>query len=359
MDDECRLIGMTDVSFDEEEELAADRDYLKPAKVIEPRKFVVFRPIKALESSMDSIVKSPECSRSVEGLERCSERSSSGESPDPIGFNSTKGQVLQKFAIKGNSVIKPIVEDPTLEARMSNQEDYLNRKGDFNQKSEELPIYKRSPSNKAPVKAFAGMEVINGIEEKSSKIRLQPSKKNKFSFGELTIDVEEANKQMLTGKAPLQITRIVSPPPPVAVQQVENKETIEFIRAFYQEQIDKLILKNESLLRENERLKVELSQTNHHAAECKLLRIQLSEFQKRLDGQSPNSKDCAYTGTFGEIKLNPKTKLTAEGSYFERQGSDKLFQSLDTINKDSMPNSAKVKKSEIRRSQLGQVQFHQ
>lgn len=198
---------------------------------------------------------------------------------------------------------------------------------------------KRTPTNKYPVKAFAGKEgKISDIDESTWK-KPPISKNNKFVFSGLTIDVEEANKQLATGIQPLHMNRGGSPHQTIGVailqkQKEEGKESIELLRNFYQEQIDRLSVKNEVLLRENERLKIELQLSSHHAVTVEMLKTQVAELQAKLSSQLTSSKDSPFTGIFGELRQNTKAKILSDSKLADLLRPDKLFNSSEATLKD-------------------------
>lgn len=126
-----------------------------------------------------------------------------------------------------------------------------------------------APMRDRPLKAHGSGKTTSGKDSRK-----------KFVFNGLTIDVDAANKQLTSGKAGAAKDHAES----VATQQFDHSESnsLGFVKQFYQEQIDKLSAKNELLLRENERLKLELRNAQSEAAEAASLRDRVAELERRV-----------------------------------------------------------------------------
>jgi hypothetical protein len=203
---------------------------------------------------------------------------------------------------------------------------------------------KRSPSNKQPVKVFAGKDLGVYPEESDSVNRPALGKPGKFSFPKLTIDVDEANKQLLSSKQPPRLSRIVDCEARVtsaAEPKSDNKNTVEFVRTFYQEHIDKLASRNEELLRENERLRIELAKSAEISAEAEVLRQQVVELQKIAGLSRQVSGDSPVPAGFGELRSNLRSRGAAGGQHLNIRTSELMGNCSEATFKDSMPGSVK------------------
>lgn len=217
--------------------------------------------------------------------------------------------------------------------------------GEISRNPESSLTNKRSPSNKLPVKVFATRDKLSFPEEVISQNRPILGKKQKFAFPDLTIDVEEANKQLTVGRQPLQLSRVVSQQAITSASKTpkqDSKETVEFVRAFYQEQTDKLSLKNEELLRENERLRIELTKANREASEAANLKQELADLKKKIELFGHIPRDSPIIGGYGELKSNIKSKANHDSIKLDIRTSELHCQSSYATIKDSLPGSAKL-----------------
>lgn len=303
---------------------------LENAKLPESRRFVQYKQVEEIEIESD-FYPSHSFSKQTSNKSGSNEHSKALKSP----ANSTKDNKRVKLTI--NPSIKKPESIPAFESQP--QELTQPLVGDKPMKPESPKQLKRTPTNKHPVKVFAGKDSIM-VEPGEIHWKKPPiSKNSRFTFGGLTIDVEEANKQVAGGSQPLQISKRElsnqgTRHPIVQRLPEENKDTISFLQKFYQDQIDRLSSKNENLLRENERLKIELQQANQQALEVNALRIQISELQERLESQTVAMKETIPTSFLGELRNNPKVKIVSERKTADILRHDRIFCSADASGRE-------------------------
>ena len=151
-------------------------------------------------------------------------------------------------------------------------------------------LLRRSPSNKQPFKVFASQTASDTCACKP--IGKQPTIKGgsgKFMFPGLVIDVEEANRQQVHLPDPPKFSRKDGPPPAPSHQADAN--AIDIMKQFYQDQVDRLNERNEQLLRENERLRLELKHSKQECVGNASLRRELN-FMRLKHGEGINQMSC-------------------------------------------------------------------
>jgi hypothetical protein len=293
--------------------------------LLELKRFVEYKKIDEQELESE-FYPSNSFSKQTSNKSESNEQSKSPKSPT----------VSSKGGKKVKLVINPSIKRYELKPGQESGSPEPPKPGivDRGAKVESPKALKRTPTNKLPIKVFAGKDAKARDKDEPTSKKPTFTKQGKFVFSGLTIDVEEANKQLMNGTQPLHLSRGGSPQQKVeklVVQKPsdEGKETIDFLRNFYQEQIDKLSQKNESLLRENERLRLELQQAAHQAAECGPLKARVLELQSKLESQVLSAKESPFTGFFGELRQNTKTKILPDPKGADIHRAEKLFNCSD------------------------------
>ena len=131
--------------------------------------------------------------------------------------------------------------------------------------------------------------------------------------------------------------------------QVAEASSVEIMKHFYQEQIDRLNNKNEQVLRENERLRVELLQFRHISAQNRRLRQHVAEVelkneelleQLRLEGKfsgvylsrpdSQEFKHATSSPTDSKLLIERRRGLSRSKSHSSR-GKEEVYYSSPRV----------------------------
>lgn len=245
--------------------------------------------------------------------------------------------------------------------------------------SDEEQFFENEISINLLTKKHQVKEVIeNGLdaqiyESKPKHVPPKPKSKSKPLFGSLRIDIEEANK---TEGIKLSNSGQKDPfQPKENIPEAKSTDTMigmEVVRGFFTDQMNKLTEKNESLLRENERIKLELEvlqkKRDDEEDYKKLLeesRYRCTLLEEKLVVKEEELKQASQLAIKKEIEIS---KLKSACESLELAHSQKQETSLGILSrihdyrlqayKNMKSNRSKAKFSESCQSQEPNIHFH-
>lgn len=201
----------------------------------------------------------------------------------------------------------------------------------------------------------------------------KPKSKSKPMFGSLRIDIEEANKTEETKvlhSGPKETVQTKEPVP--EIKTTETLVGIDIVKGFFNDQMNKLTEKNESLLRENERIKLELEVLQKKKEEEEDLKRLFEELGSRYtlleDKLAVKEQELIQANQIAIKKEIEIAKLKAACEALEQAQNHKQETSLGILSKihdyrlqaykNMKSNRSKTKFSDSCQSQEPNIHFH-